>query len=395
MYKGISANILQAITMGMHRDGPNMEFDPIERNTRRQVFWSIYTFEKILCSILGRPTVIDDRETSMQIPDAPMLEQRTVSADFMSSAFELIRTSYSIRQEAYFDKATGRERSPTVATAESLLRDCEAFYKTTVPPHLTIDAPIVADDQKARILLLHIYYFYTRCTVSRDFLIQKVEKSISYLEHKPIVYPENWQNVLNLSEDCVDSAHRSLECMIAGLRYSIIGYSWLDLFFVFNSILIVCVDFLARPKEQQESPKDVERKNTVRIMLGHIRGMKQVASTYKILNQIAFQFANIIGIAEEIGMSYTVSAQQVPQEPQMGSVNEATADGLVEISDVHEDWFANATTNLGLDFFDLNHATGTSSGSLHPGAYPGHLGPSISNEVDDWTARTLKGMHSI
>lgn len=77
--------------MGMHRDATNMEFDPIERNTRRQVWWSIYSFERILCSILGRPTVIDDREVSMKIPDAPMLEQQTMSAEFMTYAHEIVR----------------------------------------------------------------------------------------------------------------------------------------------------------------------------------------------------------------------------------------------------------------------------------------------------------------
>lgn len=376
--------------MGMHRDGPNMEFDSIERNTRRQVFWSIYTYEKTLCSILGRPTVIDDRETAIQIPDAPMLEQKTMSADFMSIAFELIRTSYSVRQQAYFDETSRRERSPTVAAAESLLRNCDSFY-TTIPPQLSINAPIIDDDQKARILLLHISYFYTRCMVSRDFLLQKIEMSICRLEGKPLVYPEDWRKILNLSEDCVESAHKSLECMIAGLQHSIIGYSWLDLFFVFHSVMIVCADFLARPSDQQESPKDVDRKNTVRIMLSQVRGMKQVASTYKIFNQVAFQFANIVGISVDPSTAYIVSAQHVPQEPQLGTESEEAFEYLTEIPDVQEDCFADATANLGLDFFDLNHSPSSRSASL----YSGHIEPSINNEVDDWTNRTLKGMHGL
>ena len=65
----------KAITMGMHRDSSNLDFDPIERDMRRQVWWTIYIFEKTLCSILGRPTAIDDREMSLHIPEAPMLEQ--------------------------------------------------------------------------------------------------------------------------------------------------------------------------------------------------------------------------------------------------------------------------------------------------------------------------------
>ncbi|KAL6712678.1 hypothetical protein ACN47E_000555 [Coniothyrium glycines] len=389
---GLAARM--AITMGMHRDGPNMEFDPIERNIRRQVFWSIYTFEKILCSILGRPTVIDDRETSMQSPDPPMLEHSTMSAEFMKIGANLIRTSYSIRQQAYFDEATGRERSPTFAVAESLLRDCDTFY-VSIPAHLSVNTSSVPNDQRARILLLHVYYLYTRCIVSRDFLIQKVEKSICFLERKPISYPDNWQNILNLSEDCVESAHKSIQCIIAAWEYSIIGYSWLDLFFVFHSVLIVCADFLARPKDQQDSPRDIERKNTVRVMLGHVRGMRQVAPTYKILNQVASQFAHITGILDESHTPHDFSAQQMSQEQQGAFGGDESGEGLMEISSMQEDCFANATTNLGLDFFDLNPASRPPPGALQPGGYPGYLGPSTTTEVDDWTARTLKGMHSI
>jgi proline utilization trans-activator len=108
--------------MGMHRDATNLEFEPIERNTRRQVWWSIYSFERILCSILGRPTVIDDREMSMKIPDASMLEQKSMSAEFMASALEIIGMSYTIRQRAYFDSNTAEERSPSLAMAESRMQ---------------------------------------------------------------------------------------------------------------------------------------------------------------------------------------------------------------------------------------------------------------------------------
>lgn len=77
---GLAARM--AITMGMHRDKTNLEFDPLERNTRRQVWWSVYIFEKQLCNLLGRPTVIDEREMSMRIPDASMLEQKCKSVRF-------------------------------------------------------------------------------------------------------------------------------------------------------------------------------------------------------------------------------------------------------------------------------------------------------------------------
>lgn len=389
---------LQAITMGMHRDATNMEFDPIERNTRRQVWWSIYSFERILCSILGRPTVIDDREMSMTIPDAPMLEQKSMSAEFMTYAFEIIRMSYTIRQRAYFDSNTAEERTPSLAMAESLMRECNSFFQT-IPSSLSLDyLPTISPEQKARILLLHVYYFYTRCIVSRDFLIQKVERNIAYLEGKEVPYPEELARTLTLSEDCVESAHQSIRCIMEGAHLGMIGYSWLDLFFVFHSILIVCADFLARPRDQHDTAKDVERKEMVRVMLNHIRGMK-LATTYNILSKIAVQFASITGVADEppparATPSGKAGGSSFEQRAVLG--RDETSNTLVEISDIQEDWFANATSSLGLDFFDLQEGPDTLPLHADPSTYPDLYGAQPSTgEVDDWTARTLRGMHAL
>ena len=384
--------------MGMHRDATNMEFDPIERNTRRQVWWSIYSFERILCSILGRPTVIDEREMSMQIPDAPMLEQRSMSAEFMTQAYEITRMSYTIRQRAYFDSNNAEERSPSLAMAESLLRECNT-YSQTIPPSLSLNyLPTIPPEQKARILLLHVYYYYTRCIVSRDFLVQKVERNITLLEGREAPYSEELQRTLALSEDCVESAHQSLRCIMEGADLGMIGYSWLDLFFVFHSILIVCADFLARPRTQHDIAKDVERKGMVRVMLNYIRGMK-MAATYKILSKIAIQFAAITGVIEDQGPTPTYAGQAggpTLDEQQAALGHDETAQTLVEISDVQEDWFANATSSLGMDFFDLQEGPDTLPLHAEASTYPELYGPQpTAGEVDDWTARTLRGMHSL
>lgn len=379
--------------MGMHRDATNMEFEPIERNTRRQVWWSIYSFERILCSILGRPTVIDDREMSIKIPDAPMLEQKSMSAEFMTYALEIIRMSYIIRQRAYFDSNTAEEITPSLAMAESLMQECNSFF-ATIPPSLSLDyLPTIPPEQKARILLLHIYYLYTRCIVSRDFLIQKVERNIANLEGKPLPYSEDLSRMLSLSEDCVESAHKSMQCIMEGAHLGIMSYSWLDLFFVFHSILIVCADFLVRPKTQQDSAKDVERKEMVRVMLNHIRGM-ELAATYNVLSKIAIQFASVTGVVENRSIARRTSgkATNPDLEHQTNLGRDEPESAMAQMSSLQEDWFANATTSLGLDFFDLHEG---------PDTLPLHTGPGIhaaeqnTNEVDDWTTQTLREMHAL
>jgi hypothetical protein len=230
-------------------------------------------------------------------------------------------------------------------------------------------------------------------------LIKKVESNIAYLEEKDVSASEELSRTLTLSEDCVESAHQSLQCIIAGADLGIIGYSWLDLFFVFHSVLIVCADFLARPKGYQDTAKDIERKEVVRVMLNHVRGMK-LALTYKTLGRIAMQFASITGVVVEQTSPENIMAGQEggdqidEQEAALGGGE--TAHILAEISDVREDWFANATSSLGLDFFELHESQGALPLQAGQPSYPELYGAQTSNsEVDDWTAQTLRGMHTL
>lgn len=373
--------------MGLHRDDTNMDFDPIERNTRRLVWYTIYSFERTLCSILGRPSIIDDREILMRAPDANMLEQKLPSVEYMNCASQLTRLSHSIRQRAYFDPRTAEERSPTHTVASALLDECDRFF-SSIPRHLSMHPLPAAYDQKGRVLMMHMYYFYTRCIITRDFLMTKVERNVSYLESRPAPASDDWQSTMLLAEDCVQSAHQSIQCMMGVSGLGLIGTS-IDLFFVFHSVLIVCADFLARPEHQKDSPVDLDRKTTVRSLLNHVRGMKELAPTYSILSRIAMQFASMTGVCDKP----VVPGQ--PLDPSLEPQSAADEDN-VGITDIEDDWFANATTNLGLDFFDLNQAAGglPTPGPASDPVYSGFFNPA-ANEVDDWTARTLSGMHNI
>jgi proline utilization trans-activator len=345
----------------MHREGPNAEFDPIERNTRRQVWWSIYIFEKILSNILGRPTVIDETEMSIRVPDTLLLDQKTMSGEFMTYSYRIVRLSVRIRQQAYFDPVTAEERTPTVECAESLLRECDQ-YLISLSPEMSIVFPLAPSENRGTVLLHHIFYYYMRCIVSREFHIQKVERDISHFENQTPNISENWGKVLALSEDCVESAHKSLQCTMAGAHLGIIGFSWLNLFFVFHSILIVCADFLARPKDRHESHKDSERKAMVHLMLNHIRGLK-LPPTYTILNKISLQFASITGVSERQPVSRDGSTQSndLSQEPVSMSRSEGISSALADVTGLGEDWFSSAATTLGLDFFDFDQLPDTSS----------------------------------
>lgn len=383
--------------MGMHRDASNQEFEFVERNIRRQVWWTIYIFEKTLCSVLGRPTAIDDREMSLHMPEFQTFGQPSISGDSASLCFDLVRLSYSIRQRAYFDQTSAEERSPTPAVAKALLRELDAFI-ATVPPNMSLDCYPLTSEHRSMVLLLHIYYYHTRCMVTRDFLVQKIESSLSFLENEMFTDSDDWRTTLALAEDCVESVHKSLQCIRAGIELGIIGYSWLDFYYVFHSIMIVCADFLARPKGQAESTKDTERKTTVRAVLDQIRDMQTLAPTYKTLSRIALQFANITEVAaDRKSPTPTDTPHDALLEPVAPAASDAGVEHVMQLADLGEDWFTNATADLGLDFFDLGHVTNPVAFAAMPDPPSGaeQTIETANTDVEDWTSKTLKGLHTI
>ena len=167
--------------------------------------------------------MIDDGDMSIRIPNTLMLEQRSIFTE--SLCLQTICMSYSIRQRAYFNKDRAEEHSPTLSNALALLHECDGFF-ATIPTHMSLKHSPIPTDQRARILLLHIYYYYTHCIVSRDFLVQKVDSDICYLENQTPPGSDDRRETLALSEDCVDSAHKGIT---AGWDLGIVSHSWLDM----------------------------------------------------------------------------------------------------------------------------------------------------------------------
>lgn len=99
-------------------------------------------------------------------------------------------------------------------------------------------------------LLLHRYFYYTRCLVTRDYLIQKVERNICRFENKPVTSSDDVGQIIALGEDCIASAYGSVKCMN---RINELGYlnrvAWLDGLYIFHAVLVVCADFLVRPTD--------------------------------------------------------------------------------------------------------------------------------------------------
>ena len=113
-----------AISLGIHRDGATGGFDPIERELRRRVWWTLYSFEQQLALAFGRPSaILEGCEVTDGLPNEDLMDGKT----YMPPAF--LRHSLSLTvimtKMRMFIVALRAANAESEATAEK--KDCSRF----------------------------------------------------------------------------------------------------------------------------------------------------------------------------------------------------------------------------------------------------------------------------
>lgn len=67
VYCGIALRL--AVSLGLHRSQSGTStMDPVHRETRRRVWWTLYLFDRMISSKLGYPLGIQDEDIDVELP---------------------------------------------------------------------------------------------------------------------------------------------------------------------------------------------------------------------------------------------------------------------------------------------------------------------------------------
>ncbi|KOS37344.1 hypothetical protein ACN38_g11873 [Penicillium nordicum] len=180
---------MQIVTaLGLHRKGPakasNNGCSHLELELRRRIFWSVYTLDKYLSIMFGRPRLLHDEDIDQELPeetnDEDLLEEdptrRTGSTDSMMIAsvlhYRLGRILGDISRQLYSINTHSRD-SP-IETAIRLTSELEK-WKETVPPifnsvHPTsLIPPLCRQSQVLQLAYSHAMMHVTRSFLLNDF----------------------------------------------------------------------------------------------------------------------------------------------------------------------------------------------------------------------------------
>lgn len=289
-----------AMALGMHREGTSGGFDEMEKEVRKRVWWTTYMFEQTQCAILGRPCAIDDSEVNITFPDELMLDGGlSVPPGYIEYSVRLSRILSDIRRKVYAAPTNLKQQgdSPKIGVAIQCLLDLDSWH-SSLPPSLRLECLSSLPKHRRAVMLLHIQFHHTQSLVARPFILRKVGVQLARRLGRHVRSQDLDQEELNLSNACGTFCRKAallLHQMILTGMFD--GVAWLDAFYVYQSVFILALDFLARPWDEPDNPEDMARKKSVRDVMGSLQNIK-LCPTYTILTQVALQLTKIVGILD-------------------------------------------------------------------------------------------------
>jgi proline utilization trans-activator len=290
-----------AMALGMHREGTSGGFDAMEREVRKRVWWTAYTFEQLQCAILGRPCAIDDMEVNVTFPDELMLDGNRMSTptSYIEYSVRLSKLLSSVRRKIYASPTSTTQQGeyPKIGVAIQFLLDLDSWHNS-LPSPLRLEFPSSSPQHRRAVILLHIQYHHIQSLVTRPFILRKVGVQLARKLGRHMRSQDLETEELNLSHSCGTYSRKSavlLHQLLVNGMFD--GVQWVDAYYIYHSVFILAFDFLARPWDEPDTPEDSARKEAVRDLMLALQPVK-LCPTFKILTQVALQLAKIVGIFE-------------------------------------------------------------------------------------------------
>ncbi|OTA52986.1 hypothetical protein K449DRAFT_390578 [Hypoxylon sp. EC38] len=293
-----------AIALGMHRESASGLFDPVERQLRKLVWWTLYGFEQFLCCSLGRPSAIDDREMDVGIPNDDYLDAYLLPPRYIEHSARLDMLLAAVRR-GIFDPGfvPGRMYTRALEFLETV-----SGWEDTLPRGLRPEALQAGldgnDNQWRSATLLHIRYHHTLTFLTRPFLFETIQSSGG----KDSLGPDA-SRIRGLGKVCLTAAMRCGNLIIDLWRAGQVnGVTWIDLYYAYMSSLDISLVLLSpdslRQDEQHPEIRKYEliQKHTVDGMKSVVRHLCDVMSTIDMCGtnarfaKAAFEFAGTLGI---------------------------------------------------------------------------------------------------
>jgi hypothetical protein len=230
--------------IGLHRDDLRNKQTRLNREIRKQLWWTLFAFEKMQVSSYDRPSAITHVNSTVESPNERILGSANgIPPEYGRWTCKLLVILGQACKT--FDSAgTGRVPPPDDAHSRPLsptaniLRDLGRWEKG-LPQHLRQEVlDSLAPSSQRPVILFYAQYYYTLILVTRSALLRRAHLGI---ENSPTQLIS--AALITVAETAVD-AGRSLAKVLLRLnkidRFNAV--TWFDCFFLVQAALILVLD---------------------------------------------------------------------------------------------------------------------------------------------------------
>lgn len=288
------------VAIGLHRNELHASFSLIERETRKRLWSTLYSFEQFLCLSLGRPSGVDDDEVKATAPSDDIMGSSNGAPGCSESNFQLQLLSSKLRKIMSVQHQTTRASAPsTRPTPRSMLNEL-TFWEHGLPAHLVLPETLLENHVPSEsqilqycsqytthhlrsIILLHIQFHNLVILATRPYLLMLISGS----SKNPNAVPYPWDDtsttgrtpsneIDEMARGCVASASRVATLILILDRLHIMsGLTWLDVYYAYSAAMILLLRLLwisssiAKPDEREKEESIKARAKNLVIEIRH------------------------------------------------------------------------------------------------------------------------------
>ncbi|RVX73437.1 hypothetical protein B0A52_03079 [Exophiala mesophila] len=320
LYVGLA--IRMAISLGLHQEVTDLSMDLVERESRRRIWWSVYSLDRIISVKSGNPISIHDEDIDVAWPVVMAeLDSSPSIPTVLKHYTQLSRILGRIGEGIYRKK--NRSGTGLLSSVQSIMDDLSNWLKD-LPPELSIDTS--TPDKFRECVCIFLHYYYCIDMTARPFLLYVAQKRLRELSLGTAT--PDWReglspNILTVIENAIAAARGSAMTMsMAMMQNEYFTYGFMDGEHSFACALTLIIVNVAFPYNERDAV-------AMKTVLAVLRSMAEKGNEY-----IQARYTLLLNLRTSLelqAMSYASTTSTVSYNTQFPSPTSTTNEHDLQI----------------------------------------------------------------
>ncbi|GLA81062.1 hypothetical protein AtubIFM56815_004695 [Aspergillus tubingensis] len=241
-YVLIGSAMRLGLSIGMNHNVPESQLiDPIERQHRVRIWWTIYIFDRMWGSKMGLPSQILDDDIHLDMPSnvtpAQLQEEQFSDTEYLKANISLARIVGETIAKLY----SRRKYSETFLQRVQKLLKALKNWVETLPEHLRLDQ---VEPEMSRTPVGSLHLSFNQCVIltTRPTLLHILIKLSEADGARPEDIEEISQPVLTLGEACIHAARHSHSIILTRwINGTLPTFGFFHAHYLFSSALVLAM----------------------------------------------------------------------------------------------------------------------------------------------------------